>query len=431
VEENEERMAYELIKEDGSSRVVRFTMDAAGLKKIFRKVRSSISREASIPGFRPGHVPDSIMDRKFGNLIIAEVAEQAHKELTKGLFDQFDWVLSDKEPVFENLLPVEGEDYTYTVTYDLFQMPAPVDYRGVKLLQPSFDLDKSVEETIGRLRKQFVTFEETDQPSAEGDMVVLTYPDPDTGEPRDLSAVIGMNDIGPGFDELITAVSPGDSFSMRIEVQKGGEPTSPAGPSHTFTVKEVRAHSYPEPDDEFASRAGGFETMDQLRDKIREDLSARYESEMGTLRERQAMDSIVNSNAVDVPRFMVDNLKEDYLSRIDSDERDGEAEKAALEMAKRKVQEFLLLREIAIAESLEVPEEDIDTAVESGDSRSAFLDRSRNELALSFILDNAIVETVEPSEPDPHAEGTDTVPWRWVRAEPDTSQAALEDQGDS
>ncbi len=61
-------------------------------------------------------------------------------------------------------------------------------------------------------------------------------------------------------------------------------------------------------------------------------------------------------------------------------------------MAERKVREFLLLREIAIQESLEIPEQEIAEAVASGDSRSAFLDRSRNERALEFVVDNAILE---------------------------------------
>lgn len=418
-------MGYELIKEDGTKRTVRFTMDSGDLKKIFRKVKRDISREVNMPGFRPGHVPEAILEKKFGNLIIAEVAEKAHKQLTEGLFDEFDWVLSDEDPEFENLLPVEGEDYIYTVTYNVFETPEPVDYREITLTLPAYDVHKAVADTIEHIRRQFVDYTETDSPAEEDDLVVLTYPDPDSGEPRELSAVISQNDMGPGFDDLITGVRPGDSFSMQMKIRKEGEEEL-AGPAHTFTVKQVKAHSYPDLDDEFASKAGGFETIEDFREKVREDITARYEEEMKSYRERLAVDTILENNQFDVPNFMVENLRTEYLSRLDDDEKDESAVKAAAEMAERKVREFLLLREIAIQESLEVPEQEIAEAVAAGDSRSAFLDRSRNERALEFVVDNAIVEEKTPEEPEEGSGDTNTVPWCWVKVDPGAQEAAAE-----
>ena len=418
-------MGYELIEEDGSKKIVRFSMDAADLKKIFRKVKREISREINIPGFRSGHVPDTILDKRFGNLILAEVAEKAHKELTEGLFDQFDWVLSDEDPQFENLLPVEGEDYVYTVTYNTFQAPEPVDYKEIKLTVPTWDADSTLEETMEHLRRQFVDFVETDQPAAENDLVVLTYPSPEGEDqpPKELSAVIGQNDMGPGFDEIITGVRPGEIFTMQMKIQKGEEM---AGPAHTFTVKEVKAHSYPELDDEFAAKAGGFKTIDELREKVREDITARYEADMKGYRERLAVSSILESNTFDVPNFMVENLKNDYLDKLDDEEKDEATLKAAEEMAEQKVREFLLLREIAIRESLEVPEQEIAEAVAAGDSRSAFIDRSRNEKALDFVLESAIIEEKEPVEPDEVSGDTNTVPWSWVKVDTETAEVKAE-----
>lgn len=420
-------MGYELIKEDGAKKVVRFTMPASDLKRLFRKVKRDISKEISIPGFRPGHVPDAILEKRYGNLIIAEVAEMAHKELSEGLFDQYDWVLSDEDPSFENLLPVEGEDYEYTVTYTTFQTPEPVDYREIKLTLPLVDLEKMTEDTMERLRKQFVDFTETDSPAGENDLVVLTYPSPDKGDdkPRELTAVIGQNDMGPGFDELVTGVKPGDTFTMQMKITKDGAEEM-AGPAHTFTVKEVKAHSFPDLDDEFASKAGGFETLDEFRAKVREDLQTRHDAEMKSYKERLAIDSLLDSNEFEVPGFMVDNLKRDFLERLDDEERDEATVKAAEEMAARKVREFLLLREIAIKESLEISEEEIAEAVEQGDTASAYLDRSRNEKALELVLDSAIIEEKEPEEPQEESGDINTVPWRWVSVEPAGEQTETE-----
>ncbi|PIE52884.1 trigger factor [Candidatus Fermentibacteria bacterium] len=419
-------MGYELIQEDGSKKVVRFTMDASDLGKIFRKVKREISKEALIPGFRPGHIPESILQKKFGNLIIAEVAEQAHRSLTEDFFDNFDWVLSDEDPEFENLLPVEGEDYIYTVTYKVFEAPEPVDYREVKVTVPAFDLDKAVNDTIDNIRTQFVEFEPTEDASAEGDMVILSYPAPDNSEdkePRDISAVIGRNDMGPGFDELVTGVRAGDSFTLQMQMQNTKEGVeTPSVPAHKFTVKEVRSHTYPELDDEFAKKAGGFDDMDKFREKVREDLSERHAAEMKSYKERLAVNAILENNQFDVPAFMVSNLKNDYLTRLEADQKDEAAVKAAEEMAESKVREFLLLRQIAIAESLEIPEQEIAEAVAGGDSRSAFLDRKRNEKALEFVLNNAIVEEKHPEEPSEGHGDTSAYPWKWVRVETEAAE---------
>ena len=421
--EKEERMAYELIKEDGNKRVIQFTMDSADLKKVFRKVKRDISKEVNIKGFRPGHVPDSIIEKKFGNIILSEVAESAHKQLTEGLFDKFDWVLSDNDPEFETVLPVDGEDYVYSVTYHIFQTPEPVDYKEIKLSVPTYDQEKAVEETIDHIRKQFVTFDETDQLSAEGDFVALTYPDPavkEDSKPKDLTAVIGQNDIGPGFDELITGVKAGDVFTIQVKVEKGDDPGL-NGPAHTFTVKEVRVHSLPDLDDEFAAKAGGFETMEEFRQKVRDDVTARFDSEMKSFTERQAIDTMLDSNVFDVPKFMVENLTQDYVSRLEKGDSTEETKKAAGEMAERKVREFLILREIAIREKLEISAEEIDQALATGDSRSSHLDRNRNEKALEFVLSSAVIEE-KVQEDD--SQKPDTVPWRWASV--DSSEASDE-----
>lgn len=152
---------------------------------------------------------------------------------------------------------------------------------------------------------------------------------------------------------------------MQMKIRKEGEEEL-AGPAHTFTVKEVKAHSYPDLDDEFASKAGGFETMSEFREKVLQDITARYEEEMKGYRERLAVDIILENNQFDVPGFMVENLRTEYLSRMESDEKDESTLKAAAEMAERKVREFLLLREIAIQESLEIPEQEIAEAVAPG-----------------------------------------------------------------
>jgi trigger factor len=228
--------------------------------------------------------------------------------------------------------------------------------------------------------------------------------------------------MGPGFDELITGVKSGDTFTMQMKVEQGKD-AGLRGPVHTFTVKEVKAHSYPDLDDEFAAKAGGFKTTDEFRQKVRDDVSNRYDAETKSFTERQAIDSILSSNVFDVPEFMVENLTEDYVSQLEEEEPTEETKKVAGELAERKVREFLLLREIAIRESLEIPEDEIEKAVASGESRSSYLDRNRNDKALEFVLNSAVIEEKPPVE-----DGSEpvAVPWKWVSVDPSAKQTSGE-----
>ncbi len=410
-------MAYELIKEDGNKRVVQFTMEAADLKKIFRKVKKDIAKEVNIKGFRPGHVPASIIEKRFGNIIIAEVAENAHKQLANGLFDEFDWILSDTDQETESSLPVEGEDFTYSVTYHIFETPEPVDYKEMKLVLPFYSPEKAVQDTIEHIRSEFATFEKTEEASVKGDSVTLLYANPDADENSELKeivSVIGKNDMGPGFDELITGVKAGESFTMQISLEKEGE-TSLQGPTHSITVEEVRAHSLPALDDEFAAKTGEFKTMEELTQKLTEDIVTRFDSEKKSFSERQMIDNLLKSNSFEVPKFMVKNLLKEYISSLEDEDPEEETLKAAEEMAENKVREFLILREIAIRENLEIKEDEMNQAITDGDSKSSYLDRNRNDLALDFILSSAVIENKDPKE---HESEATTIPWKWVAVDP-------------
>ncbi len=416
-------MAYELIKEDGASKVVKFTMAAVELKKIFRKTKKDISKEVSIRGFRPGHVPDSIIDKKYGNIIVAEVAEKAHKILSTKLFEEVDWVLSDKAPDFDNILPVEGEEYSYQVTFHVFETPELVDYKGIELTVPKYDLDDIVEKTLEDVSKQFVEYEETDEPSVENNLVIVTYPGmgEDNADEKEINLVVGQETIGEGIDDFIVGVRPGDIFSAQMIGKEEGAAAS--SPPVTFTVKDVKSHKFPELDNEFAKKIAGLDSIEEYRQKIRDDASAKFEEEVTTFKTRQLIEKLLESNKFDVPQFMINNLTNDFLKEIDEEERTEETTKMAEEMAEKKVREFLILREVAIKENLSSKQEEIDAAVAEGDSKAAFVDRNRNDLALDFLIDSAVIEETEPVEP---AGPQNPSPWKWEKVELVSEEAQSE-----
>ncbi len=402
-------MAYKIETDESGRKTVSFHMDAQRIDALFKEVRREIQKDISIPGFRKGKIPSSILNSRFGNLILSEVAEKAHRELSDMLFDENDWILSDTEPEFKPVLPSEGRDYDYTVTYTLFETPEPRDYSGIEVPVPEFDREKALEEALEEIVNRFVSYDPVERAAGAGDLVVLEYSSRDKGETRRAAVVIGRENMGPGFDEMLPGLSPGDSFAAAMEFPGMEEPLK----ATTFTVMEVREPRRPELDDEFARSAGGFESMEQLREKVLQSILEKHQAERRAYMEASVIDSLLAANTFQVPGFMVDNLSRDYEKRLEEDEPSPETLRSVRELAERKVREFLLLRQIAIHENVEVDGEELEKAA-AGGSRSSALDRLRNEKALDLVISRAVETKAEP--PAPHEDTSDEQGWRWVPA---------------
>lgn len=402
-------MSYNVTTDESGRKTVSFHMDAEGVDRLFREVRREIQKDIVVPGFRKGKIPSSILKQKFGNLILSEVAEKAHRELSDVLFEENDWILSDAEPEFKPILPAEGRDYDYEVTYTLFETPAPTGYRGISIAVPGFDEEKALEEALSEIRNRFVSFEHVERAAADGDLVVVEYPSRDGGEARRAAVVIGRENMGPGFDELLPGLSAGDSFSARMDFP-GLEEEPPAT---EFAVVEVREPKNPELNDEFARTAGGFESMEQLLEKLRENISEKHQAERRSFVESVALDSLLSANVFDPPSFMVDNLARDYSKRLEDGESTPETEKTIRELAERKVREFLILRQIAIVEGIPVSTEDIEKEA-AGGSVSSALDRLRNERALELVLSNSVETVAEPPADLTDKHDEPGASWKWV-----------------
>ncbi len=401
------QMAYTFTTDESGRKTVVFHMEAERVNALFREVRREIQKDITVPGFRKGKVPSSILTRKFGNLITSEVAEKAHRELSDVLFEENDWVLADTQPEFKPVLPVEGNDFDYTVTYTLFETPEPKDYTGITIAVPPFDEMKALEGELNAILDRFVSFDPVERAAADGDLLVIEYPSRDSSEPRRAAVVIGRENMGPGFDQLLPGLSAGDSFRARMEFPGLDELPPPT----VFKVVEVREPKRPELDDEFARSAGGFESVQQLREKVLDNIREKHQAELRAFRESVAIDSLLSSNVFQVPSFMVDNLADDYRKRLEDDEPTPETEGTIRELAERKVREFLVLRQIAITENIQVSPEEM-SKTSAGGSASSSLDRIRNEKALELVLSRA-AETVAEPQDEPGGK-PDEPSWRWT-----------------
>ncbi|MCD4775106.1 MAG: hypothetical protein K8S15_03530 [Candidatus Aegiribacteria sp.] len=421
---------YDIVKSEDNRRTVHFVESAERINGLFRKIRKQISKDIEMPGFRPGKIPKSIIDKQYGNMIKAEVADSVRQEFTSDLLEKEDWILDDNDPESKIELPVEGDSYSFEMTFSLFQTPEPAGTDGISIEIPPLDLEDAVEKAIDSFREKMISFETVERPSEDGDLVLLeARPAGNADEPQKFNVRIGESQIGEGFDQLVTGVASGFEFSARMN---SDDPEEEKPPVHSFIVTGVKCPVLPDLNDEFAEKAAGMKNLKELREKVEESVKTRYDQEVVYLKERSAVDSILESNPFDPPEYMAENLKKDYVNRLGEEDPGKETLKAAEELAQNKVREFLILRAFAEKENIQITDEDIEAEKSPEESRSSVFDRLRNKKAMELILDRADITEKKPKKNTDTESDKEDMPdslWRWVLVEDGNQETVGETAG--
>jgi trigger factor len=421
---------YDIVKSEDNRRTVHFVESDERINGLFRKIRKQISKDLEMPGFRPGKVPKSIIDKQYGNMIKAEVADSVRQKFTSDLLEKEDWILDDNDPESKIELPVEDNSYSFEMTFSLFQTHEPVGTDGISIEVPPLDLEDAVEKAIDSFREKVINFETVERPSENGDLVLLeARPAGNADEPQKFSVRIGESQIGEGFDQLVTGAASGFEFAARMN---SDDPEEEKPPVHSFTVTGVKCPVLPDLNDEFAEKAAGLKNLKELREKVEVSVRTRYDQEVVYIKERSAVDSILASNPFTPPEYMTDNLEKDYLSRLGEEDPGQETLAAAKELAQNKVREFLILRALAEKEDIQITDEEIEAEKSPEESESSVLDRLRNKKAMELILDRADITEKKPQKnTDAESDKEDMADssWRWILVEDDNQETAGETVG--
>src|SRR4029078_12532051 len=242
----------------------------------------AIAREIKIPGFRPGQAPKTIIDAQVGRDVVLE--EYVHQLVP----DYFREAATDEDlaPIGDPEIDVEqlepGKSFIFTATVEVRPRLelAEAQYTGVKVMRPSTEpTEEEIYSWIERLKRQCAELEPVERPAQESDLVTLSLSAMRGGEPVDELTregylySVGSGEFGETLDAKILGAKQGDiiEFDEDLPAERFGEEL--AGPvTFKALVKDVKALRLPEPDDAFASTASEFDTIDELREDLREKL---------------------------------------------------------------------------------------------------------------------------------------------------------------
>jgi trigger factor len=351
------------------------SMDAA-----YRK----IGQQVRVKGFRPGKVPPRILDQYVGR---AAVLEEAVNEALPRIYG---------EAVRENNLDIlghpeievtnfaDGDQLAFTAEVDVRPEIELPPYDGLEVVIDSAEVDDArIDEQIGNLRERFATLKTVERRAENGDFVSIDLAATIDGQPiedataNNLSYEVGSDSLVQGLDDAIVGLSAGESKDFETQLRAGDRGGEAA--QAKVTVRTVKEKDVPALDDDFAQTASEFDTLDELRNDMRNRLERVGKLQQGMQARDRVLEVLLEKVEMPMPQHVLGD-------EVNYRKQSMEQQLQAAGMTKEQYAEF---------ENKSV--EDIDREIEEG---------AQQAIKAQFVLD-AIARKEELTVSE--AELTDTI----------------------
>lgn len=297
--------------------------------------------QANIPGFRKGKVPRKIAEMRYGKDLYNEAVGKAIEAAYKEAMDEL-----DLKPVSQPQIDPVKEDGDEKKDGDAFDktkpivfeakveyMPEPetVDYAGITVEPGSNEVsEKEVNDVLQNMREQnasLLTID--DRPVSDNDFVTISSKATVDGEPfpeathDEVQVQVGTGKYIPGFEDELRGMKIDEEKSFTLTIPDNHPVEAQRGKDAAFEikVKQIQEQKLPELDDDFAKDLGAYETLDELKERLREDLEKDLESRRAREVQQGVREKLLEKNSLDVPPSLVARQYQ-YLQRMaDSDLR--------------------------------------------------------------------------------------------------------------
>ena len=415
------------------------------------------SKTLNLPGFRKGKVPLSVVKKQFGPAIRGEVVQEMVEELYREA-SEAEGIQPVSQADIEDIDYDEGKPLVVKASVDVRPEIQAEHYSGLEVTRPVLPMnDEQVDAQLNYMREQNAV-EEIVERGAEIDDVILADVEEldEAGEPvpgtrqedQRIRLMKDEDDKPTEVAEQLDGVAADEVRELKLKrpVQSEahdhdheGEDHNHEGEDHdhesedqepkeeevTFrvAVKSVQKRTLPELDDELAKDAGDFETLEDLKNRIREDIQTQSDQAARRRVEENIVDTLIEKNEFEVPDSMVetylDGAVESYKREHQGHDHDIDEDAIRAdgrEHAERGVKRYLLLDSIGEQENVEVTEEDVDKHLETMSARhniegprlremlgrSGQLDQIQSDLKVEktfdFLIAQAKIEDVEEGD---------------------------------
>ncbi len=386
-----------------------------------------------IPGFRPGKAPRKVLERNFGGheAIYAEITSDMVNEVLPLALDSKDVIfIDDPKLVDEKVESVEdGKPYTFEVYGEVAPKLTLTSVEPVEIeMPPATATDEEVEAQLESLRDYYYEFEEVDRTAEEGDYVMMSIDAKADGVAVDALnspsrlVELGSDALPKELTDQVLGMKKDETKEFDFEVAEDDEQLADfkGKTIHAeVTVSKVQTKELPTLDEEFAKRIG-FDTLEQTREEIANQINTQRERQLPELKERRCVEALAKRIEGEIPESYInysrDEVLREFFNNLQSAgitfdqflaQRGISADEFRADLddeAKENAEQSLALDALFEARGMELTDADIDEQFQVVDdpaaARKSWEESGRMSLlregirrskAAQWLIDNAIV----------------------------------------
>jgi trigger factor len=288
---------------------------AAEVERRIQQAARELGRDLRVPGFRKGKVPPPVVIRRLGREAVLD--EALRSALGNWYAEAVDvaGITPIGEPDIDfGDLPEAGQPLTLKIEIGVRPIAKLGEYKGLEVpKREAVPSDEAIAAELERLRERNSKLETVDRPAAQGDHVVMDYLGKvdgvpfEGGEGRDQLLELGSGQLIPGFEDQLIGATAGDAVLVEVSFPDDYGAEHLAGQAATFdvTISEVKEKLLPELDDEFASDAAGFDTVEELKEDVTARLKEFESQSIEQEFERAVLDAVAANAEIEVPHGLI------------------------------------------------------------------------------------------------------------------------------
>ncbi len=376
-----------------------------------QRAARGLAKEMRMPGFRKGKAPPSLVIQRlgFGAVLQDAIRESLPEWYEQGLLSSGISPVGD--PSIEIVSAPEGEGEPLEFKFEIgVRPPAQLgEYKGLEVGKAEAEpTEEIVDREVERIREGFAKLEPVERAAADGDVLLVDFEGLrdgkafEGGKASDYLLELGGGQLIEGFEEQLSGAEAGEARKVEVTFPEDYQAEELAGEDAVFNVdvKEVREKVLPELDDDFASEASEFETLEELRADIAKRVSEAVDERAEQDFRVAAVDAAVDAATVEMPDALVQARAEERWDRVERQlaargmgadaylQMQGKTREEVLEESKpdaeRELKREAVLAAIAEAEAIEVAEEEMVEAL----AHTAEHERTTPEKLLARLREN-------------------------------------------
>lgn len=350
------------------------------IRSATENIYSKLSSTTRIPGFRPGKAPRSILEKRYGKNVEAEVIEKIVPEFYLKAIREANIEPVSYPNIEDKIELTPGQPLTFSVIVEVKPEIGELTYEGIELKEKPVSVDDDeVEKTIELMRESKALYSVTEETLQIDDMAVINTDAFIDGAPheelsyKEYPMMINPESMPKEFSDALVGRKKGEQAEVKVAFEADHPNKTIAGKEVQFKVNilETKKKNIPPLDDEFAKEAG-CATVDELRDKIRNNINEMKKSQINLEHKREILNELIKRHSFDAPSSMVQGEIESLIMKAKQEaERKGQSLRSDEELAKEltatatdNVKSVILIEAIGRKEAVTVTDEDIKKAVD-------------------------------------------------------------------